>query len=220
MHAFSRSWRMPVILCLPIFLVPAFAAAQDPPPRIGPFVVDVHGTVPRFGKDPELAASRGLALGELPGSGLGLHTAAHVYVYTWRVLTIGLGGSLTLARSHQASTPLSEVEVGRAVTERFTHVAPELSFNFGSGNGWSYISGGIGPAQRTLIPEGGEVTDADAERLRTTNYGGGARWFIKPHLAFTFDVRFHEVDVGTPFSDRVASPRSTLLIMSAGVSFK
>jgi hypothetical protein len=220
MHAFSLSRQTPLILALLISFFPAFAAAQDPPPRIGPFVVDVHGTVPRFGEDPELAASRGLALGELPGSGLGVHTAAHVYVYTWRVLTIGLGGSFTFARSHQGSKPLSNVEVGRAVTERFTHVAPELSFNFGSGNGWSYISGGIGPGVWSVAPDGQPKLPGDSERLQTINYGGGARWFAKPHLAFSFDVRYYAINPGTPFGALPGSPRKTLLILGAGISVK
>ena len=58
-------------------LVVAFAAvspafAQDPPPRIPLAVIDVHGSVPRFpSADPVPAASRGLNLAELPGSGAG-----------------------------------------------------------------------------------------------------------------------------------------------------
>ena len=56
------------------------AGAQDAPPPIGPFVVDLHGVVPRFGDDPELAESRGLTQAELPGSGLGISAGAHVYL--------------------------------------------------------------------------------------------------------------------------------------------
>jgi len=32
--------------------------------------------------------------------------------------------------------------------------------------------------------------------VRTFNYGGGARWFAKPHLAFHVDVRLHAIDPG------------------------
>ena len=216
MHLFLRSW-LPLVL---IGLCPVLALAQDPPPRIGPFVFDVHGTVPRFGEDPQLAESRGLALGELPGSGLGLHTAAQVYVLTWRALTIGLGGSLTLARSHSSEKPLSAVETARPVTERFTHIAPELSFNFGSGNGWSYFSGGIGPGVWSVVPDGQPKAPGDTERLQTINYGGGARWFAKPHLAFSFDVRYYAINPGAPNGALPGSPRKTLLILGAGVSVK
>jgi hypothetical protein len=211
-------------LCLPLLLVlcgfARLSSAQEPPPRIGPFVVDLHGTVPRFPNDPQLAESRGLAPGELPGSGLGVHTGAHVYVLEWRALTVGLGGSLTLARSHSGVKPLSPVETGRAVTEKFTHVAPELSFNFGTGRGWSYISGGIGPGVWSVVPDGQVPTPGDEERLQTINYGGGARWFAKPHLAFSFDVRFYAINPGSPRGLLPGSPRRTLLILGAGVSVK
>ena len=43
--------------------------AQDPPPKIGPYVVDLHATIPRFPDDQQLAQSRGMLLAELPGSG-------------------------------------------------------------------------------------------------------------------------------------------------------
>ena len=42
------------------------AAAQEPPPKIGPFAFDVQGTVPRFSKDDQLAQSRDLLTKELP----------------------------------------------------------------------------------------------------------------------------------------------------------
>ena len=39
--------------------------------------------------------------------------------------------------------------------------------------------------------------DADQQRVETINYGGGARWFIKPRLAFSIDVRFYAVSPTT-----------------------
>lgn len=208
------------LICFIVCSFPGLVGAQEPPPRIGPFVADLHGTVPRFGDDPQLAESRGLAVRELPGAGLGVHAGAHVYVLTWRAVTVGLGGSLTLARSHSSAKQLSEFETGRAVTERFTHVAPELSFNFGTGRGWSYISGGIGPGVWSVVPDGASPTSSDKERLQTINYGGGARWFAKPHLAFSFDVRFYAINPGSPRGALPGSPRKTLLMLGAGVSVK
>ena len=195
------------------------SAAQDPPPKIGPYVVDVHGTMPRFPSDNiQLAASRGLDIKELPGAGLGIHTGVHVYVLTWKAVTFGLGGELVAARSHQKAAQFSEAVVGRATTETFTHVAPQVSFNFGDGDGWSYISGGIGPAKWSIVPDGQAPTAADTEALTTIDYGGGARWFIKKHLAFSLDVRFYAINPSAPLPDRPNGPRKTLLIFGAGVS--
>ena len=196
------------------------SAAQDPPPKIGPFVLDVHGTVPRFQSDDEqLARSRGLDVTELPGSGLGLHAGAHVYPLRWRAVTFGLGADVALARSHHLSVQ-ADGSAGRATTERFAHIAPQLSFNFGDGDGWSYISGGIGTSTWAVVRDASTALPPDTERLKTINYGGGARWFIKRHLAFSFDVRFYAIDPSTPVLGLPNGPRTTLLIMGAGVSLK
>jgi hypothetical protein len=196
------------------------AAAQDPIPKIGPFVLDLHGTIPRFPDAPQLILSRDLVQGEMPGAGIGLHASANVYVFTWKAVTFGLGADAAFGRAHHAAQPISDTETTRPVTERFTHVAPELSFNFGTGDGWSYLSGGIGRSTWYIVPDGFEPLPADHERLETINYGGGARWFAKPRLAFSVDVRFYAIYPGTPDGPRPGSPRTTLLIVGAGLSVK
>src|ERR1700682_2614177 len=195
------------------------ARAEDAPPRIGPFVIDVRATVPKFKQqDAQLADSRGLDVSELPGAGIGVDAAAHVYFLTWKAVTVGVGAQLTLARSH---TPPPATSGGpRSVTERFVAFAPQLSLNFGSGDGWSYLSGCGGPSIWSRGPGRGGRSPADQERLKTVNYGGGARWFTKRRLAFTFDVRFYAIDPGTPQLGRAGSPRTTMLIVGAGLSLK
>ena len=196
------------------------SGAQDPPAKIGPFVLDLHGTVPRFKSDDEqLARSRGLDVTELPGSGLGLHAGAHVYPFRWRAVTFGLGADVALARSHHTNVQ-ADGSAGRATTERFAHIAPQLSFNFGDGDGWSYVSGGIGTSTWAVVRDAATALPPDTERLKTINYGGGARWFIKRHLAFSFDVRFYAIDPSTAVLGLPNGPRTTLLIMGAGVSLK
>jgi hypothetical protein len=59
----------------------------------------------------------------------------------------------------------------------------------------------------------------DDERIKTINYGGGARWFIKPHVAFSFDVRFYAINPSSSGAF-AASPRTTLVVIGAGVSVK
>jgi len=199
----------------------ARAFAQEPPPRIGPYVLDLHGTTAMFPNDlAQLAESRGLSLAELPGLGLGGDLGAHVYLFKWRAITFGLGGEVTFARSHAVPTAGQGQAGLNPVTERFVSAAPQLSFNFGTGRGWSYLSGGIGQSQWSIHRDDEGPGQADQERLKTINYGGGARWFAKSHLAFSFDVRFYAIDPGTPVSPHPGSPRATFMIVGAGVSLK
>jgi hypothetical protein len=206
-------------LCLPVLIAVAGrpAAAQEPPTRIGWFVLDFRGSFPGFPDDPAVAQSRGLDVRELPGRGLGADAGLHVYLLRWKALTIGLGGQVTFAQAKSDAVPVASL---RSVTERFTSMAPQLSLNFGTGNGWSYLSVGRGTSAWWIVPDGVEERPADIERLKTFSYGGGARWFSKRHLGFTFDVRFYEMAPGAPQPDLPGSPRTTLLVMSAGVSIK
>lgn len=219
--AVIRWLRVAIVAAVMLAPGPRPAAAQDPPPKIGPFAFDVHGYWARFPtNDKQLSDSRGLDLRELPGHGIGIHAAATFYVYSWRAVTFGLGGDFTAARSHTDGKRLGVNVVGRPITETFTHVAPELSFNFGNGNGWSYVSGGIGPGVWSVLPDGQTASGPDVERLQTINYGGGARWFVNRHIAFTVDVRFYAINPSTPVFNRPGGPRKTLRFMGAGISIK
>ena len=194
--------------------------AQDPPSRIPWFVVDAHATVPRFpSNDTALADSRDLEASELPGRGWGAQVGLHIYPLRWRVITFGVGGEVAVGRA--TKTPNVDTTVAlRSAREVFRTIAPQLSFNFGNGNGWSYLSGGLGRSTWAIVPEGQENHPPDSEPLKTINYGGGARWFIKPRLAFSFDVRFYAINPGTPFGVLPGSPRTTLMVIGAGVSVK
>jgi Outer membrane protein beta-barrel domain len=210
-----------VAVLLPFIIASAQRArAQDAPPRIPLFVVDLHANLPRFPQDnATLAASRGMNLTELPGAGFGLQAGVHLYPLKWKAITFGIGGELVRGRASQ--TPAASVDnLTRPSVEEFTSISPQLSFNFGTGNGWSYISGGIGTATWALTPQGQEGFPADTDRLRTTNYGVGARWFMKSHVAFSFDVRVYTIDAGFSYFGLPASPRTALLIIGAGVSLK
>ena len=215
------------VFALSLFILAAVslarpARAQDPPPRIGPFVVDLHGTFPRFPEDQLVADSRNMWLAELPGTGLGVQIGLHVYPVRWKAITIGLGGEYAASRARQ--TPAAGVTNVRAAEERFTSLAPQLSLNFGNGHGWSYISGGLGTATWSLVPEGQDGYPPDSDKRKTVNYGFGARWFARSHLAFSFDVRFYAINPGSAGQIGTIllpqSPRTTLMIIGAGISVK
>lgn len=208
-----------VLACCALGAAPA--RAQEREPRIGPFAVDLRAVFPKFPASQGLGDSRGLNQVELPGLGIGLEAGVHVYPFKWRAITFGVGGTVTFGRAHHTPHAAGgQAGFGTAVTERLTTYAPQISFNFGTGRGWSYISGGIGRSIWSIVPDGQPERSADRERLRTVDYGGGARWFARPHLAFTFDVRVYVIDPGTPQFGFPGSPRTTLFVFGAGVSVK
>jgi hypothetical protein len=215
----SRLRGLVVASTLAAFVAPMPAAAQDPP-RIPFFVIDLHGTTTRFPDDPILAASRGINQAELPGRGLGGAIAAHIYPFRFRAVTFGIGGRVATARASRDPGAEAQTPALRAVTERFTYLGPQLSLNFGTGSGWSYLSGGIATSTWSVVPQGLPPSPADEEGLKTIDYGGGARWFAKPHLAFSFDLRFYAINPSTPVGGRPGSPRTTLFVVGAGVSIK
>jgi hypothetical protein len=197
------------------------ADAQEPPPPISRFVVDLHGVVPKFGDDPQLAASRGLASAELPGPGIGFTVGGHVYFARIAAVTLGVGGELAVGRAHAASVTSADQTSSRGpVTETFTSIAPALSLNFGNGNGWSYLAVGIGQSVWSIVPDGAQPLPIDQERQRTINYGGGARWFIRKRLAFSLDVRLYEIAASTPQPAVIGAPRTRLLVIGAGISVR
>jgi len=206
-----------LVLFLSVSVTPA--RAQDPPPPIPLFVVDVQGNVARFPQDPILAESRGISLTELPGAGLGGQLGVHLYFFKFKAITIGVGGQATVARAKQ--TPPVDQDQIKAVTEKFRSLGAQLSLNFGTGTGWSYLSGGIGRSNWSIIPDGRKALAGDEEVLKTINYGGGARWFAKSHLAFSFDVRLYAINPGVAsLPGRNGSPRTTFMVIGAGVSLK
>ena len=208
-----------------IVLASHAAFAQEPPPPLPRFVVDLQGLVPVFPNDAAHLAgsrpadqSRPLSVSELPGAGRGGRAAAHVYLFKYRAITLGIGGEVSLGSS--SSTPSDPSSGLLPVDERLVGMAPQVSFNFGTGHGWSYLSGGLGRSRWSLHPAGAANTAADTESLPTANYGGGARWFAKKHLAFSLDVRLYEIQPGSSFAGRPGSPRTRLFVFGAGISLK
>ncbi|CAN5863247.1 hypothetical protein BH24ACI5_BH24ACI5_05320 [soil metagenome] len=205
---------------------PAVTAAQDPAPPlpipedpIGPFVVDARGTLARFKALPAVAGTLGVEAADLPTRGLGLVVGGHFYPWRSQSWALGVGGELLL-RAHGSRTVEPEIEDGPdgpTVVTRMTAVSPQVSLNFGRRVGYSYLSGGLGWASLTSEIESSVPSDTGTRR-QTINYGGGARWFTRKHLAFSLDLRFYAVRPQEETDDRPGFPRMTVMVFSAGIS--
>lgn len=214
---------MRVAAALPLLLLlgasPLFAQLPSEHP-IGRYVVDVRGALPKFPSDEVIATGNGVTTGNLPGWGLGLDVAAHVYPLRLRKVTFGVGVDLAMARGASGPTENEDgTATGTDVTGHFTAISPQASLNFGSAAGWSYLSAGLGLSTLWFDTPTSDPQQ-EAPRRRTLNLGGGARWFLQDHLAFTFDVRFYMIDAVEAAAHVSAAPKSRMLVLSAGVSFR
>jgi Outer membrane protein beta-barrel domain len=211
-----RSVLVSVFLCLAMCASNAFA---QPPRPIGPFVVDARATFARFKAISSVASDLNVTSDNLPTRGLGIDAGVHWYPLKGRHITLGIGGELVAARGKRTTETTGTTTPTATVTTRFSSLSPQLSLNFGTGDGWSYISGGIGVARLTTERNDAPFAD-EAGGVRATNYGGGARWFTGPHIAFTFDVRFYTVSAQPAQGTRPPYSRARFVAISAGVSFR
>ena len=205
---------------------PAFAQAPAPPPPdpdalpIPKFVVDVRGVVPRFKQDTTIAEGLEVSTANLPTRGLGLVVGAHWYPFHVGVVTFGIGGEWMDGRGSRTLDPTPpETEPSPTVKAHLTSISPQVSLNFGKRNGWSYLSAGIGRSTYTTEREDAPLPDPESG-TKTINYGGGARWFVKSHVAFAVDLRFYAINPQDATAERPAVPRMTLMMLSAGVAFR
>lgn len=193
------------------------ALAQEREP-IGRFVADVRGSFVPYRQNADLAFANGFDPRVTPSVGLGFEAGGHFYFYRWRMITFGLGGSFHGSLGDRRASENDLDPDGPTLRKTFVAVAPQLSFNFGGRDGWSYISGGPGTARLTLFPL--HEDRAPGRRTSALNYGGGARWFVKEHLAFSIDLRFYAMSPLEETATEPASPRMTLMVLSIGASFK
>lgn len=202
-----------------ILIVSHSAADAQPAEPIGPFAADVRVTWARFKEDPSIASALGVSPNNLPTRGLGLVVGAHWYPIRRPGVTLGIGGEFIRARDQRTRQPATEgAEEGPTVQTRFSSLAPQVSLNFGRKNGWSYISGGIGSS--TFTAERVDRPLGDGSRARTTNYGGGARWFTKKHLAVSVDLRFYSVSPQPEATGRPPFPKVKMMVISGGIAVR
>jgi hypothetical protein len=195
-------------------------AQQDEP--IGRFVVDARGIFGRHKVESSVATSLGAPAGNLPTRSWGLAAGAHVYFLRAKHITLGAGGESVWARGTKTpDIPNGDgtTSPGLTVRRHFSTVVPELSLNFGHRNGWSYISGGMFGTS-TLYLDRADLPATDVPRRSTLSYGGGARWFTNERIAFAVDFHWYSVAELAAGPTYVAQPRTTLLILSGGISIR
>jgi hypothetical protein len=156
----------------------------------------------------------------VPSRGFGADFGGHVYLFDLGPARVGLGGSVVLVRA-TATAPVPATTEGQSAAGDGQHltlsmrvIAPQLSFNFGSRDGWSYLSAGLGVGSiNTEVAVVGTGERQSGQR-RAVNFGGGARWFIKPRLAFSLDLRAHQLAAGN------GMPRVMAFAAGAGLSIR
>jgi hypothetical protein len=207
--------------------VPAVAAAQTPE-RLPLFTVDLHaatvGLPQAEGWVPEVTGGI-----ELPGRSWGVGGGATIYPFRLGAMTIGFGASLVTAKGSSPSS-ITTGEGTTAVTRPLqvvrtgvTSLAPQISLNFGRKLGWSYVSAGIG---RTKVSSRSEALGTTPGVIvpeawnQALNFGGGARWFMKPRLGAGFDVRFIQLGSRSPTDVLPSARRTRMWNISAGISIQ
>jgi len=207
-----------LLVCLAL-AVPAAAQQKEP---IGPFVADLRAVYGRHKVEPSVASELGVESGNLPTRSLGFLGGAHVYPWRTQKINVGFGGSFVHTRGSQTldiENADGTTTQSPTVRRHFTAITPEVSLNFGHRNGWSYVSGGFfGRAKLYVDREDAPATEAPYRK--TLHYGGGARWFTTDHLAFSVDFRWYSVAEQLQTETVIGQPRTTLLVLSGGVSFK
>jgi hypothetical protein len=174
------------------------AAAQsiNPGPP-GPFVVDARAVASGIPSSEAFVPAEATTTVAVPSRGFGGSIGGHVYAVRIGPGRFGLGVDLTFARGTTVD-----------VTTTFSSIDPQVSFNFGTADGWSYLSAGVGVARVSGDPAG------VSESVEAINWGGGARWFLRPHIGFGFDIRVRHLAAGD------VVPKGTSVAGAVGLSFK
>lgn len=177
-----------------VFLGSRVGAQSLTPGPPGPFVVDVRGATSSIptsvGLYPTVPEG-----GSVPARGFGYDVGGHVYLFNLGPARLGFGANLIGVRG-TATDATATMQIA----------APQLSFNFGTSDGWSYLSLGAGIAR---------VKGVAKASSSAINVGGGARWFIRRHIGVGFDVRVHKIA-----ADEDVMAASTKTSASVGFSLK
>jgi hypothetical protein len=200
------------VVLLVLAVAPGAGAQTLTPQSPGPLVFDIRGTtlgVPQTSDFyPTLPADT-----IVPARGFGLQGGAHFYPWHWGSRSVGIGADVAWTRASVPATVGSSLTADSgsdfnttlpAVAVSTRVLSPQLSLNFGTSRGWSYLTAGAGGGQIRSEGDG----KALSRSVTDVNAGAGARWFLSDHLGVGFDLRMHWIG-GT-----------SLFAASAGFSFK
>jgi len=177
-----------------VFLGSRAASQTRAPGPPGPFVIDVRGTTSGIPSGTGLypTLSEGASV---PARGFGVDVGGHIYPVRLGAVRVGVGVNFIHVRG-------TSVDAHATVQT----IAPQISINFGTSDGWSYLSAGLGTAR---------VRAGTSVSVQSVNAGGGARWFLNRHLAVSFDVRMHKLS-----AEGSTMPAAGLMSTSVGFSLK
>ena len=196
-------------------VIAAAPAAGQTPARPDSWVLDIRGVTSAVPTDATFYPT--LTSTIVPSRGFGADVGGHVYLFNLGPARVGLGATVMTVRatvSAPENTLEESVEPGQRVTLTLRAVAPQISFNFGSRDGWSYLSAGLGLGSVNSRTENALPGEQESGRLRVVNYGGGARWFFTPRLAFGIDLRAYQLAAGA------GTPRVSVFAVGAGLSIR
>jgi hypothetical protein len=212
-------WLVPLVAGC-VLAAQSFAFAQQADEsKIGRFALDVHGVTGGLGPTPEQAASIGYAETDLPGRGWGFDIGGQVYFTKVGKVTLGAGGNALFMSGSSDPKDTAGLSTGNKAHTSFRSVATQVTANFGRRRGWSYLSGGYG-FSTFAVSKSADPAPAGLPKRTTINFGGGARWFQKEHVAFSFDVRFYMLAAQAATELVPADAKQTRIVIGAGVSFR
>jgi len=130
----------------------------------------------------------------VPARGFGIEGGLQMYPWRHGSRSLGLGADLFWTRASATPTITAPDAPGvvtgialRDVAVTTLVMSPQVSINFGSAAGWSYLTVGGGGAWVRSTAAQDEQTRAVAD----VNAGAGARWFLTDHVGVGFDLRMH-----------------------------
>jgi hypothetical protein len=211
-----------------VLLAAAPAAAQQAPERIPFFAADLHAATVGL-PQAEGWVPIGTSSTKYPGRNWGFAGGANIYPLRFKSAAFGFGAMLisgkgtaeTVAVSGAGATATTTVT--RVVHTGITSVAPQVSLNFGHKLGWSYLAAGYGRSKVTSSSDAiGTVPEIVVPEAwnAALNFGGGARWFMKPHLGAGFDMRFVKLSSRSPTDTLPSAKRTQLWNISVGISIQ